>query len=55
MAAFEAGGDEAVKEFAYKKIVPMLYNEGQECDVIKAQDYLKWKKTQVFIVDYNFV
>uniref|UniRef100_A0A915JE52 Ion transport domain-containing protein n=1 Tax=Romanomermis culicivorax TaxID=13658 RepID=A0A915JE52_ROMCU len=46
MTTFNEEGDEGVKQFAFRKITAMLYNEGHSCEMIKAAEFLKWKKNQ---------
>ncbi|VDM59077.1 unnamed protein product [Angiostrongylus costaricensis] len=41
---YERDGEDGVLKFADEKMTGMLYNEGRQPQLIKAQDYIKWKK-----------
>ncbi|VDO19502.1 unnamed protein product [Heligmosomoides polygyrus] len=41
---YERDGEDGVLKFADEKMTSILYNEGREPQLIKMQDYVKWKK-----------
>ncbi|VDL63077.1 unnamed protein product [Nippostrongylus brasiliensis] len=42
---YERDGEDGVLKFADEKMTSMLYSEGREPQLIKIQDYVKWKKS----------
>uniref|UniRef100_A0A7I4YJU2 Ion_trans domain-containing protein n=2 Tax=Haemonchus contortus TaxID=6289 RepID=A0A7I4YJU2_HAECO len=44
ISIYERDGEDGVLKFADEKMTSMLYSEGREPQLIKVQDYVKWKK-----------
>ncbi|KAK5969355.1 Olfactory channel [Trichostrongylus colubriformis] len=45
ISIYERDGEDGVLKFADEKMTSMFYNEGREPQLIKVQDYVKWKKS----------